>query len=178
MPYIVYMLIALFLMFMNSYVLVDFSPQTDLSSWRIVNDGVMGGLSKSQIDLTEEGHARFKGSVSLENNGGFAMVQYTFDTISIEGFTKFKIRLKGDGKSYQIRVKSKKEEYYSYIYPVNTSGEWESIEINLSEMYPAFRGRKLNIPNFSEPTLAQFAILIGNKKKEDFELQIDKIVLE
>ncbi len=177
MPYIVHNLIAL-IMLMNSYVLVDFSPQTDLSSWRIVNDGVMGGLSKSQIEITEEGHARFKGDVSLENNGGFAMVQYQFEAINISDYKKMVIRLKGDGKSYQIRIKGKQEEYYSFVYPITTNGKWEEIEINLSDMYPAFRGRKLNIPNFNSKTLEHFAILIGNKKKEEFELQIDKIVLE
>ncbi|WP_276391162.1 CIA30 family protein [Eudoraea chungangensis] len=162
----------------KTHVLADFSKDSSLSNWKIVNDGVMGGLSKSKIDLTKEGYARFKGSISLDNNGGFAMVQYTFDEINIKPFNRLKIILKGDTKSYQFRIKSKKEEYYAYVYPIQTSGKWESIEINLSEMYPAFRGRKLNIPNFSEPTLEQFSILIGNKKKEDFELQIDKIVLE
>jgi len=45
-------------------------------------------------------------------------------------------------------------------------------------MYPAFRGRKLELPNFSESTIEEIAFLIGNKKNEDFELLIDSITLE
>ena len=45
-------------------------------------------------------------------------------------------------------------------------------------MYPAFRGRNLNMGNFSSETIEELAFLIGNKKKEYFKLEIDKIYLE
>jgi hypothetical protein len=43
-------------------------------------------------------------------------------------------------------------------------------------MYPSFRGRKLNQPNFSKDSIEEI-LLIGNKKKEEFKLLIDKIEL-
>ena len=45
-------------------------------------------------------------------------------------------------------------------------------------MYPAFRGRNLNMDNFSSETIEELAFLIGNKKKEHFKLEIDTIYLE
>ena len=39
--------------------------------WRIVNDGVMGGLSSSKA-IVKDDKIIFNGNVSLENNGGFA----------------------------------------------------------------------------------------------------------
>ena len=52
-----------------------FSTQSNSKEWRIVNDGVMGGLSRSSLKLTEAGHGQFSGHVSLANSGGFASVQ-------------------------------------------------------------------------------------------------------
>jgi hypothetical protein len=45
-------------------------------------------------------------------------------------------------------------------------------------MYPAFRGRKLNIGNFNADTIEQLAFLIGNKKNEKFQLLIKGIYLK
>jgi hypothetical protein len=138
----------------------------------------MGGLSKGNFSIDNEGHALFKGYVSLENNGGFSSVRYNLETKSVKNFKKIKLRLKGDGKQYQIRVKTRVSDYYSYIAYVKTNGEWQTLEILFSEMIPSFRGSKLDLPNYPGEYLEQFAILIGNKKKEDFELYLDKIELE
>lgn len=68
--------------------------------------------------------------------------------------------------------------YYSYISTFSTSGEWQEIEIHLKDMYPSFRGRKLEQANFSADYIEEIAFLIGNKKPEKFKLLIDKIELK
>ena len=45
-------------------------------------------------------------------------------------------------------------------------------------MYPAFRGRKLNIENYQGEKMQEIAFLIGNKKNENFRLEIDKIEIQ
>ena len=159
-------------------ILFDFSGESDLQNWTVVNDGVMGGLSKGNFTLNKEGHALFKGNISLENYGGFSSVQYKFESKLIKGFKKLILRLKGDGKQYQVRVKSRNSDDYSYVAYITTNGKWQTLEIPLTEMVPWFRGNKLNIPNYPAEYMEQFAILIEKKKKENFELYMDKIVLE
>ena len=88
------------------------------------------------------------------------------------------LQVKGDGKRYQIRVKPRSSLYYSYIAYIETSGEWETIRIPMHEMYPVFRGYRLNLPNYSGNELQEIGLLIGNKKAEDFRLEIDAIYLE
>ena len=44
-------------------------------------------------------------------------------------------------------------------------------------MYPMFRGRKLDKPNFSNDFIEQIVFLIGNKSEENFELMLDEIRL-
>jgi len=160
------------------FVLFDFSKESNIQNWTVVNDGVMGGLSKGNFSLNDEGQGLFKGYVSLENNGGFSSVRYDLESKSISNFKKITLRLKGDGKQYQIRVKTRVSDYYSYIAYIKTNGEWQTLEIPFSEMIPSFRGYKVDLPNYPGEYLEQFAILIGNKKKENFELYLDKIALE
>ena len=81
-------------------------------------------------------------------------------------------------KDYQLRIKDNSRNYYSYIKTFSTNGEWQEIVIPLKEMYPSFRGRRLDVPNFSHDYIEEIVFLIGNKKNENFELIIDKIVLK
>lgn len=158
--------------------LFDFSEKQDLNSWKIVNDGVMGGISSSSIEITAEGHGLFSGKVSTQNNGGFASVRCSLSAIEITDKTKVCLRIKGDGKNYQFRIKEDKNTYYSYITTFSTSGEWETISIDLNDFYPSFRGRKLSQSNFNHDIIKQVSFLIANKKNESFKLEIDKIELK
>ena len=45
------------------------------AEWWVINDTVMGGRSSSSWQLSEHDIGVFQGSVSLENNGGFASVR-------------------------------------------------------------------------------------------------------
>lgn len=161
----------------NKIILFDFSKTSNISKWRIVNDDVMGGISTSSFERDKNGIGVFQGRVSTENYGGFASVRYSMKKTQIEKATTVRIRLKGDGKNYQFRMKHKSSDYFSYIKTFSTNGDWQVIDMNLSDFFPSFRGRKLNKPNFDKDAIEQIAILIANKKNEKFRLEIDKIEL-
>lgn len=163
---------------MASNIIFDFNKKSNLDNWIIVDDVVMGGKSSSNITLSAEGHGVFEGVISLENNGGFSSVRYRFDKTLIRESTKIIIKLMGDGKNYEFRIKTKSGDYYSYISPFSTTGEWQEIQISLKEMYPSFRGRKLDRPNFSSDAIEEVTFLIGNKNEETFKLLIDKVELK
>jgi hypothetical protein len=158
--------------------LFNFTADSDISNWNIVDDVFMGGRSDGNIKINEEGHAEYTGEISLQNNGGFSSLRYDFNTINTENFSKFILKIKGDGKSYQFRVKTSRNDRYSYIFEFKTTGAWETIEIPFSEMYGAYRGNILNIPNFEGDQMEEIAFLIGNKKEEHFKLLIDAITLD
>lgn len=160
---------------MNPLLIFEFSANSDLSHWKVVNDAVMGGKSESKLYLNSEGHGVFEGEVSLENNGGFCAVKFAFASIALDKSMHIRIRLKGDGKEYQFRVKTHRNDSHSYVYPFKTSRDWQTIEIPITALYPAFRGRKLEIPNYDGSKLEEITFLIGNKKSETFELIIDTI---
>lgn len=155
-----------------------FSTQANVKEWRIVNDDVMGGVSKSTLRLTDEGHGRFSGQISLDNNGGFASMQLN-KIFKLEEDKKFIVlRVKGDGKRYEFRLKASLSQSESYVYPFDTSGQWEELKLPISEFYPQFRGRKLNSSNLNFKTIEQVSFLISNKQDENFQLDIDWIGFE
>jgi hypothetical protein len=158
--------------------LFDFTPDSDISDWRTVDDTVMGGVSDGKFQLNDEGHGLYSGFVSLDNNGGFSSLRYRMPSIRIEGLTKAVLRLKGDGKAYQFRTKTDDADRHSYVSDFQTSGEWEEIEIKLSSMKPQWRGRRLDLDNYPAEMLSELAILIGNKRAEDFQLELDWIKLK
>ena len=173
-----YFIVTLILLYgTNSKLIFDFNKEADIQKWNIVDDVVMGGRSSSQFNIDSNGFGVFEGNISLENNGGFSSVRYQFEKTKVSDDTKIKIRVKGDGKNYQFRVKNKFRNYYSYITTFSTTTEWQYIEIPLKDMYPSFRGRILNQPNFSHDFIEEIVFLIGNKKNENFKLLIDKIEL-
>ena len=156
----------------------DFSENSEISKWQVVNDGVMGGLSKGTFHLNQSENGVFEGEISLENNGGFSSVQYSFDQIKIKEYTSFKLYIKGDGKPYQFRAKRNNSDKHSYIATFATTGEWQIISIEIKDMVPQYRGEQLPMTNYTGDLLEQVTFLIGNKKDESFKLEIDKITME
>lgn len=163
---------------MSPYMTIfDFRDHKDALAWTIINDGVMGGLSKGQI-LHQDNSGIFKGKVSTENNGGFTMAMLGLDQKNVQQYSRFRISIKGDGKSYQFRCKSDRNQMHSYVYSFKTSGDWEEVTIPFEQMMPRFRGRDLNQPVYQGDYLEEIAFLIGNKKEENFQLMINYIRVE
>jgi hypothetical protein len=159
-------------------IIYTFDKDDDLAEWLIINDDVMGGVSKSKLNINKNGNGFFSGTISTAYNGGFASVRYNCDRIYIKDNQSIKLKIKGDKKEYQFRIKAKIDDYYSYLFPFETSGDWQEIIIPIKEMYPSFRGRRLNSENFNNNFFEQITFLIGNKKNETFNLLIDSITIQ
>lgn len=154
-----------------------FDEQTHLA-WRIINDGVMGGISSSRMERLADKKGQFSGNVSLENNGGFASTRGTLLNTPTAAFSKVKIRLKGDGKKYSFRIRTDDLwDGVSYKLDFSTQGgEWEEIILPLTDFIPTWRGRQLkDIPAINPMKVKQIGFLISDKQAGAFELLIDWI---
>jgi monofunctional biosynthetic peptidoglycan transglycosylase len=85
--------------------ILDFSTATNGPVCEVVNYGVMGGLSRSSISMTNT-LLVFRGEVSLENNGGFASVRSAQSPQNLTGFGALVLRARGDGKRYKFTVRT------------------------------------------------------------------------
>lgn len=158
-------------------VLVDFGTPR-MGNWTIVNDGVMGGRSASNLELTESGTAAFSGYLSLENNGGFASTRAIFDRLDLSEFDGIALRVKGDGRSYQLRIRTTgRFDGVSYSSEFATdAGEWTEVFLPFSQFRPTFRGRTPRGMGPLDPSsIRQIGFLIGDKVQGPFELEISWI---
>ncbi len=154
--------------------LIDFRTP-DATRWAIVNDGVMGGRSSSTLEVSGPGTAMFHGFVSLENNGGFASVRALFDKLDLTGMDGLHLRVRGDGRRYQLRLRTDRNmDGIAYQAEFTTEpGEWREVFIPFSAFQPSHRGW---VPRGSPPldlsSIRQMGFLIGDKKEGPFELEV------
>ena len=163
-------------MILNSEIIIfDVEKNTNINNWHSTNDDVMGGVSNSIMKLDKNGYGVFTGTVSTENNGGFAMVRLPLEINLLDDSKKILLEITGDGKPYQLRIKSDRSQKHWYIHTFQTATKFETVEIPLEDFYPSYRGRRLILDNFSSNTIKEIAFLIGNKKNEVYKLKIKKI---
>ncbi|MDB4196151.1 CIA30 family protein [Flavobacteriaceae bacterium] len=144
----------------------------DRNNWLVVNDNVMGGVSESNIRFSKNNTLIFQGRVSIENNGGFASFRYKTKNLKVNKDQKIKMVVIGDSKEYQIRIKPSQNIRYTYSKTFKTTNSKQIIEIPLNEFTAQYRGYKLNMENFDFDKIEEFGILVGNKKNEEFRLEI------
>ena len=87
--------------------LFDFAGPEAAQQWQVVNDGVMGGVSDGRFRITPEDTLEFFGTLSLENNGGFASVRTKPADHDINAGDDLVIRVKGDGREYVLNLSTK-----------------------------------------------------------------------
>ena len=153
------------------------SPETS-GRWVAVNDTVMGGVSDSEIVTTGQDTAVFRGTLSLENNGGFASVRTYPKDFQLGGYANLRLRVRGDGRRYKLRVRTTRTldgpAYESEF--VTVSGTWTTVTIPFQNMVATFRGRVLSsLPKVDGADIQQIGLMISDKKDGPFELEIDWI---
>jgi NADH dehydrogenase [ubiquinone] 1 alpha subcomplex assembly factor 1 len=145
--------------------------------WRIVNDGVMGGLSSSKA-VTKDDKIIFSGNVSLENNGGFASLRSPVKDYNFEKFARLEIKLKGDGKRYSFSMKE--TTYFNgYCYTCSfetKKDEWIVVQITFNEFKLYYYGKETS-SNKKIPlnNIKEISLLIGDKQEGSFNAEIDYI---
>ena len=164
--------------FQNPLDLYDFSASKSSGSWMIVNDGVMGGVSRSQLSLSSTGTLLFQGNVSLDYGGGFASVRSVFKTVDAGNFNGILIMVKGDGKTYQLRVRQQKQfDGVAFFQRFETTkGEWSEIFLPFNRFQASYRGRLLlDHPKLNRKEISQIGLMISDKQKGEFSLEVKRI---
>jgi len=153
--------------------LVDFPG--DARAAFVVDDVVMGGESLSRV--TDAGETCiFAGRVSLDNGGGFASFRLPIDPVDLAPFSSVKLRVRGDGQTYQLRLRhSGASDAIAYQSRFRTiPGEWQIITIPVSAFGATFRGRQIpGAPSLLSEKLVQLGFAIADRQSGSFRLEID-----
>ena len=161
--------------------LVNFQNQKEASAWSAVNDGVMGGRSVGKIKSTTDGAMQFFGTLSLENNGGFASIRSGRLQVEMDPQEAFRVRVKGDGRTYIFNLYPKTRRMaFSYRASLPTvAGEWTEVTVPLEDFTPTSFGRRVqNKGPLSPDQISGIGFMLSDKKAGPFELEIQWVRIE
>ncbi len=159
-------------------IVIDFEAAAEAGRWYSVDDTVMGGISQGSFDVTPAGVGVFGGALSLENNGGFSSVRRDVEEGYFEGVDAIALRVKGDGRRYQFRLKmDSSDRTVSYRAEFDTRpGEWLAVSLPLQSFEPVFRGRIVeDAPPLVAGRIQEMGLLLAGKQSGEFRLEIDWI---
>lgn len=155
------------------------AKEADSLNWRIVDDGVMGGLSKGKVQISKDGIMTFNGKLSLENNGGFSSLRTGDVKLDLSGAEGLVARVKGDGRTFQMRFSTDAryrgmEVSFSADFQTKKD-EWTEVKVPFRNFSGSFRGMSLRNEKFDPAKIRRVGLLLGDKKAGPFELQVDWI---
>lgn len=156
--------------------LFDFSSEQAVNQWHTENDVVMGGKSSSQIDhAPDENALRFTGDVSLENDGGFAQILFSEKTLDLSEYEGLELHVKGDNKTYQLRLEKDPEEA-AYAHSFEATNTWQPIKLAFADLEATYHGEDVpDAPPLDLANINTLGILIGGGVEGTFELHIGAI---
>ncbi len=154
--------------------LFDFSDPASVDRWRIVLDGVMGGLSTGNL-AAESGKLVFTGETSLRNNGGFSSIRARVPPGSLAGYDTLRFRVLGDGRTYIVGTSTQTGRGDSYWTRFDTvEGEWQTITVPIRSMVRQFFGQP--IPGQITPSAVRgLEFYIYDKEAGPFRLELERI---
>ena len=163
---------------MNSQSIDLINPEKNIgiTNWNIVNDDVMGGISSSYLSINDENNLIFNGNLSLKNNGGFASSRLNFNKETLTGIKSFKMRIKGDGNIYKLRLRqNNRRASYSCDFK-SLKDKWIEIAISLEDFKPSWRGYTYSdYPDLEIEEINSMGIQISDKQEGEFNLEIKYI---
>ncbi len=145
-------------------------------SWQVVNDGVMGGRSKGNLEFTSEDAMHFSGTLSLENNGGFSTARSGPIDYDLSNDLGLLLLVKGDGRTYEARLDSTAKHRgntLSFAGEFQTKAkEWVQVKIPFSDFTGSWRGRTFPDAKLDTTKISRLWILLADKQAGPFDLQV------
>ena len=156
---------------------IDFSSVEELNYWYPVNDSVMGGVSQSNLRVVDN-VAYFEGELSLKNNGGFASVRRVGPVTLESGSIPILIEINGDGRSYQLRLRTNKGfDGVAYVATFSSSSDrWQTLAFNEEDFVAQFRGQIVSrAPALLFSDVRQIGFMLADKQPGSFQMAIKSI---
>jgi len=143
------------------------NTQNIQNTWGSIDDVVMGGVSQSNITISESG-AIFSGAVSTANSGGFASIRTrSFEPpLNLSKYRGIELRVKGDGQRYKLILRGEsKWDGVGFSASFDTELErWTTVRIPFDQLVAGFRSK--SIPNISLNSSQVYAFQLMLSKYE------------
>ena len=159
--------------------LVDFGDPDEFARWEIVNDGVMGGLSKGHIEQGDDALA-FTGTLNT-NGGGFTSLRRELSEGAMAGARTLRFVYSSDGRTYEATLRSNARERgrrIAYRAPLTTEeseGDWSVAVIDLADLETSLFGKDVDAPAFAAEEAHSIGLIIADGIDGDFAMTLQRI---
>jgi uncharacterized surface protein with fasciclin (FAS1) repeats len=163
-----------------SKLLMDFSDASVARQWQSVNDGVMGGISEGNFSITDDKTLEFSGTLSLENNGGFASIRTRPADLGLDGYDTIAARIKGDGRTYSVNLRTaSRRAAGSYRAPIETEkNRWIKVRIPLENFQYTAYGRRVAAAPLRAKDIQSVGFTLSDKQPGPFKMEVRSIWAE
>lgn len=157
--------------------LFNFDNAESANQWQTVNDGVMGGRSVGRFKINEDKKMKFFGTLSLENNGGFASVRVRGGNLGLKTGDVIVARVRGDGREYNFNVYAQQDlGGYSYRQSFNTKKEeWIEVRLPVDKFVATWRGRVFPNEKLDPSKVTGLGFQLSDNKAGPFKLEVQSI---
>ena len=157
--------------------IASFDKDQSLETWKSVNDGVMGGVSKGGFKRSDQETLVFSGELSLANNGGFASIRMAPSDLGLAGTSGIVVKARGDGRTYWVDLRLTNQpsasSYRAYL--ATTAGEWKETQIPYQEFKLQAFGQDLPSKAINPESINSVGFTIADKKEGAFALEIASV---
>ena len=127
----------------------------DFANWKLITDGVMGGVSQGTIKKTGSGDTScvsLTGTVSTENNGGFIQIAYDIDkplSQKIKQYQGILVTVRGNGEKYNVHLRTSDLwfPWQAFRSTFTTDGKMETIKLPFDSFTAYKTGQALKVEN-------------------------------
>ena len=161
--------------------LFDFTGADPAKEWQNVNDSVMGGVSEGKFKIREKKTLEFVGTLSLENNGGFASVRTKAKKLGLEKGDTLVAKVKGDGREYHMNLSVPTFQIaYNYRAVFQTKkDEWIEVKLPLDKFEATSFGQVVKNAGQVKPTSVNgLGFMLSDKKAGPFKMEVESIKVE
>lgn len=141
-------------------------------AWGIVNDGVMGGRSRGQLEWQGR-RLRFFGTL-VTAGGGFTSARVPLDAGALEGAASVRVTGLSDERAYEVILRERRprgQVTWRASLPL-PAGQESAVTVDLDAFTPTRFGRRLNLDQMSLGAIDQAGLIIADGRDGDFSLTI------
>ena len=110
-------------------------------SWRLISDGVMGGVSSGTLtpaSVEQRDCLRLQGDVRMENNGGFLKASLKIDNTparDASDYSGIEIEVYGNNEAYGLHLRSAdlSMPWQSYRATFEAPARWQTLQLPFAE---------------------------------------------
>jgi hypothetical protein len=155
------------------------NSQNQINDWVVISDNVMGGVTKSKLEFTENTMV-LSGNISLDNFGGFSSVKTKFSNFDLSEYKGVKIKFRSTNQNFAFTLEDSK----NWTLP-NFKGEFLSSKSNTWEektiYFKDFKEYQIGEPTGNKlkqtslKKMVRLGIITTEKKEGLFSIEVDYI---